>query len=521
MCPNHPEHGEHCHEEEKLVKIDLSSLANKKKAEEKKFAVPLVDTIIEVVENEREVRRLKRILATIPGKTESLNKLWGDLFKFDFTNYKNSKSKIDVHCNKHNTNSPCRYEKLLIGRNPCKECQKERRKEIVESTRHTTESFIDAANIVHNFLYTYLKTVYGKNNMGEVIITCPIHGDFKQCPAHHLAGRGCKTCGVKHRVEKRKYDTKIFIEKANIIHKFFYTYVKTIYTLSYEEVIITCPIHGDFKKVAAAHLQGEGCRNCYEIKNTARLLNVVKENTTTYEKWIEKAKIFHNDFYSYHKINKHNFTSNGEAIITCPIHGEYTCKRAYEHMTGAYCKDCTKIKAIELYSYTTEEIIAKFKETHGDMYIYSLVNYTGYQNDVVIICKVHGPFDQTPDNHIHGKGCRKCTRLISKPESKWLNIMNIPNDKEHRQVKIQLGKKRVFADGYCADTKTVYEMLGDYWHGNPKMFDPSDVNKLTKKTYGELYRKTIEKLDFLKNNGYTVIYIWENDFTNGKNYQYW
>ena len=64
-------------------------------------------------------------------------------------------------------------------------------------------------------------------------------------------------------------------------------------------------------------------------------------------------------------------------------------------------------------------------------------------------------------------------------------------------------------------------MLGDYWHGNPKMFDPSDVNKLTKKTYGELYRKTIEKLDFLKNNGYTVIYIWENDFTNGKNYQYW
>lgn len=55
-----------------------------------------------------------------------------------------------------------------------------------------------------------------------------------------------------------------------------------------------------------------------------------------------------------------------------------------------------------------EVILLRFHEAHGDTYNYSLVNYTNMKTEVKIICKEHGPFDQLPDNHQRGFGCKKC-----------------------------------------------------------------------------------------------------------------
>lgn len=38
----------------------------------------------------------------------------------------------------------------------------------------------------------------------------------------------------------------------------------------------------------------------------------------------------------------------------------------------------------------------------------------------------------------------------------------------------------------------------------------------SKKTYGELYQKTLDKEITLKEAGYNVMSIWESDFLNGK-----
>jgi protein-arginine kinase activator protein McsA len=37
------------------------------------------------------------------------------------------------------------------------------------------------------------------------------------------------------------------------------------------------------------------------------------------------------------------------------------------------------------------------------------VEYNGTHNKVTIICPIHGEFWQTPENHIQGKGCPKCS----------------------------------------------------------------------------------------------------------------
>lgn len=56
-----------------------------------------------------------------------------------------------------------------------------------------------------------------------------------------------------------------------------------------------------------------------------------------------------------------------------------------------------------------EEFLQKSTEVHGDKYDYSKVEYTKSINKVVIICKIHGDFCQTPHIHIKGAGCKKCT----------------------------------------------------------------------------------------------------------------
>ena len=67
-------------------------------------------------------------------------------------------------------------------------------------------------------------------------------------------------------------------------------------------------------------------------------------------------------------------------------------------------------------------------------------------------------------------------------------------------------------DGYDDKTNTIYEYLGDYWHGNPVKFNANHINKRCGKTCGELYHKTFQRLNNLKSMGYIVKYIWEHDW---------
>ena len=57
---------------------------------------------------------------------------------------------------------------------------------------------------------------------------------------------------------------------------------------------------------------------------------------------------------------------------------------------------------------TKEECIENFKKVHGNKYDYSKVNYTNSKEKVTIICHIHGEFQQKPNQHLNGCGCPKC-----------------------------------------------------------------------------------------------------------------
>jgi hypothetical protein len=54
----------------------------------------------------------------------------------------------------------------------------------------------------------------------------------------------------------------------------------------------------------------------------------------------------------------------------------------------------------------TEAFIQKAREMHGDKYNYSKVEYINSSTKIIIIiCKEHGEFLQSPNGHLSGNNC--------------------------------------------------------------------------------------------------------------------
>lgn len=61
---------------------------------------------------------------------------------------------------------------------------------------------------------------------------------------------------------------------------------------------------------------------------------------------------------------------------------------------------------------TTEIFVERARALHGDRYDYSQTVYKDAKTPVTIICKIHGPFQQLPHNHLRGGGgCIPCNKI--------------------------------------------------------------------------------------------------------------
>lgn len=93
---------------------------------------------------------------------------------------------------------------------------------------------------------------------------------------------------------------------------------------------------------------------------------------------------------------------------------------------------------------TTALFIQKAINVHGNKYDYSKVEYMNMKTRIIIICNEHGKFEQIPQSHLRGKGCKKCGILSS------INILR--SDTESFIEKA----KNIHGDKYDYD-KTIYK----------------------------------------------------------------
>lgn len=118
---------------------------------------------------------------------------------------------------------------------------------------------------------------------------------------------------------------------------------------------------------------------------------------------------------------------------------------------------------------TTEQFIKDAILIHGHKFDYSLVKYTGAHNKVKIICPSHGIFEQKPNSHLNGRGCRDCWyETLSK-------IQTIDTEEFIKRAKSKHGNKYDYSLVHYVDSKTLIEIICSV-HGTFKQLPNSHLN---------------------------------------------
>ena len=342
---------------------------------------------------------------------------------------------------------------------------------------------------VHGNEYEYPNFVY-RRSRAYIFIVCKIHGPFEQTfDAHVYNKTGCPKCYGNPIII-----TEIFVANAKAIHGDKYIYTLVEYEDAHTKVKIICRIHGIFEQKPNQHTASKaGCPYCF--------------NRLTTDLIIAKAKLIHGDKYIYSKVQFEHCNKHVEII--CPTHDFFVMEPTV-HLSGRGCIKCF-IASREL---TLVDFLARAKEVHNDKYTYEELpqDFKNSQSKVKINCKHHGIFEQVATRHLTGQGCPNCSTYVSKGETAWLDSISVPQ--EHRQRTIMIGSKKVRVDAYNPETNTIYEFYGDYWHGNLRIFKPDLVNTRSTphKTMQQLYDETISRETLIKNAGYNLITIWEDDW---------
>lgn len=262
------------------------------------------------------------------------------------------------------------------------------------SKRLTQDQFLEKSNIKHSNKFDYSKSIY-VNYDTDIIIICPVHGEFVQKAGKHLCGDGCAKCAGHIQL-----DTKEFIERSIRKHGNRFNYKKSIYVNQKTKVEIICKKHGSFWQMPSSHyLNGATCLKC---SNEERSLLKTKSNI----EFINEAKKKHGEKYTYQKTKYKD--SYSYVIITCKKHGDFKIN-ANSLLSGCGCGRC----AIEENSDKLRSNIDDFKNkaisVHGKSYNYDSCIYIDCKTKMKILCNKHEEyFYQTANSHLRGSGCPIC-----------------------------------------------------------------------------------------------------------------
>jgi len=295
----------------------------------------------------------------------------------------------------------------------------------------------------------------------------------------------------------RKLTIKKFTDRATAIYGFKYDYSKVVYIGIFKNVVIICPIHGEFRQTPNNHLNHKhGCPQCSLISRSFKL-------SSTTEKFITKAMKIHDNKYDYSKVVYVN--NHTKVIIICSIHGKFL-QLPLCHLMGNGCPKCGSRNGTLKRTKTTDQFKKEAKEIHGKTYSYKKSKYINAYTKITITCPIHGDFEQLPVIHINLKcGCPKCN--LSKGELLVAKILN--------KNSIEYISQKTFPD--CKNIKKLpydfylpnYNILIEY-NGELHYKYNIYIHKSIRTFAAQQYRDSIKK-EYALSNGYKFLVIKYND----------
>ena len=181
--------------------------------------------------------------------------------------------------------------------------------------------------------YDFGKSVY-EDFYTPLEIFCYKHGTQYRTPAQIYKGAICLQCTKEHRIASNLSTTEEYINKAIKKHNGKYTYEHCHYKGAKFDVIITCPIHGDFRQNANSHLNGKGCPKCSKQRFTF-MSNDEREQC---------FREIHGDKYDY---DWGTYTKNHLSMnMYCKKHGLFQ-QTPSKHLFGEGCPKCKRSRLEE------------------------------------------------------------------------------------------------------------------------------------------------------------------------------
>lgn len=186
----------------------------------------------------------------------SAKKTWGEKYDYSLTEYRNARTKVKII-----------YDEIIYEQWPNGHLQ-----------GYPVEGYLDQEIFIQKSIKKWGdKYDYSLVEFKDAKIKVKILLDgivYEQTPSNHL----------NYAPEKaNKKTTADFIRESKIVHDDKYNYDKTVYTINLNKVIITCPIHGDFKQTPSVHLRS-GCPHCSESKGEKEVARFLNKYDITYSR---------------------------------------------------------------------------------------------------------------------------------------------------------------------------------------------------------------------------------------------
>lgn len=428
-----------------------------------------------------------------------------DQCDYSGVNFTGADNKVKIRCKKHDLIFEQKAANHKHGQG-CPECGKEKTNEFAASRRTSQNDAIKALEDVHGKdRYDYSRVRFQQWNQ-KIEIGCldpQCNGNFFwQNAQGHRSGFGCPECGIRTRANLLRTPFEIFRAQAIKIHGEIYKYDQSSYVNSKSKINYRCSICDRFvsQRVSAHLSQRAGCPTCSQRR--------ASEASQLGE--IEMKKLLngvHGDrFIWLSSDDKWKWSSN--IFRRCTICGDERYQSVINLMADKGCGSCSRTD-----KHTNKSFKKLLEEIHGEnVFDYSKMNYVDNGTKINLVCNVcTNDFWSKPSNLLY-KGCARCAakKFASAKEIAWLKSLGI--DDQFRGQIIHVGSKKFNLDAMVGNV--VYEFNGDYWHGNPAVVESNEIiwSSNGPESAESAYSRTLEKEKTLREAGYELVTIWENDW---------
>lgn len=332
-------------------------------------------------------------------------------------------------------------------------------------------------------------------NMRDVArYRCAHHGPFTARLSNLLVGRAM--CCAKSEDTARARDA--WLARVTEIHGDQYDYSKVVYKNQHTSVVVTCRTHGDFAVAPGNHVAARprGCPACGIASRGEKTR--ARGRLASLAVFTANAQAVHGDRYQYTGLD------GDTASIVCHTHGVFT-QGAKNHLLGHGCRACQGDKHKERCAAARGDaataFAAKAAAVHDSKYDYTQFEYVDAKTKGSVMCPHHGSFHITPNNHLNGIGCARCTHRVSRAEVEILEFV--------RGLGVECEQQKPFGR-LSVDLWVPALGVGIDHHGEWHHRDRVREGDGTAARRPSLHR---EKHDAVKAAGGRLIQLWGSDWT--------